>query len=257
VRRRNDGVRAGTFIRLSSKTAVDVHVGRSSVDYEGGALFRGAELAEVLNSRALFGGVAVRYQVTPLTTFAVGATRSRNRFDSSSERDSDGWQIGPSVEFKPLALISGTASVGFQKVRFRDARQPEYKSTVASVNLQYTLRGRTNFSVTGQRHLEYSYLATQTDYVLAGVGTTVTHRLGERWDVVGRLSRYGLGYRRRDAEGAGSSPSQTFVSYGTSLGYRFRRHRLAFDVYHAERHADVPANEYERLRISSSLSYVF
>lgn len=258
VRRRNNNVLAGTVIRLSAKTGLDVQAGRATVDYEGGALFRGAELAPALNHNSVYGRVAVRYQATPLTSFAVGVTRSRNRFESSSERDADSWHIGPSVEFKPLALISGTASVAFQKATFRDASQPEFSSVVATVNLQYTLRGRTQFSVTAQRNLEYSYLETQLDYVLAGLGTSVTHRLNERWDVGGNVSRYGLGYRRRDFEtGLQSTPTQTFVSYGTSLGYRFGQHRLGFNVDHTQRDADVASNEYERMRVTSSLSYVF
>ncbi len=258
VRRRNHSVLAGTYIRLSAKTALDVHAGRSAVDYEGGALFRGAELADALNHNSVQAGVAFRYQATPLTSFALGVSRGKSRFDSSAERDSDSWQIGPSVEFKPLALVSGTASVGFRKVTFRDARQPDFRSAVANVNLQYTLHGRTQFLVNAQRNLEYSYLETQLDYVLAGLGTSVTHRLNEQWDVFGTVNRYGLSYRRRDVEtGLERTPTQTFMNYGTSLGYRFGRHRLAFDVDYGRRHADVAAHEYERLRVSSSLSYVF
>jgi hypothetical protein len=258
VRRRNSNVTLGTALRLSAKTALDVHVARATVDYEGGALFRGAQLADALNRNSARAGVAVRYQATPLTTFSVNLSRSRSRFASSSVRDGDSWEIGPSVEFKPLALISGTASFGFQKTTFRDPTQPEFSSAVASVNLQYTLRGRTQFSVAAQRNLEYSYLETQLDYVLAGLQTTVSHRLNQRWDVVGNIGRYGLSYRRRDLEtGIERTPSQTFVNYGMGVGYHFGRHRLAFNLNHDGRDADIPAHEYERLRVTSSLSYVF
>jgi hypothetical protein len=258
VRRRNSSLLVGTALRLSAKTALDFHAARSTVSYEGGALFRGAELAQALNHDSVNAGVDLRYQITPLTSFAIGVSRSRARFDSSPERDGDSWQVGPSVEFKPLALISGTASVAFRKTTFRDATQPEFKSAVASVNLQYTLYGRTQFAVTAQRGLEYSYLESQLDYVLAGLDTTVTHRLNERWDVVGSFGRYGLGYRRREVEASLAVPSQTFFNYGTSLGYRFgRQHRLAFNVERTHRSADVAAHEYERVRVSSSLTYLF
>jgi hypothetical protein len=258
VRRRNSDVLAGTFIRLSAKTALDVHATRATVDYEGGELFRGAELAPALNHSSIGGGVAVRYQATPLTSFAVGVSRGRTRFASSPERNNENWSIGPSVEFKPLALISGIASVAFQRTTFRDTTQPEFSSIIATVNLQYTLHGRTQFSVTGQRNLEYSYLETQRDYVLAGAGVTVTHRLHDRWDVDGSIGRYGLSYRRHDgATGLQRPPTQAFSNYGTSLGYRFGRHRLAFDLDYGRRDADIAAHEYDRLRVGSSLTYVF
>jgi hypothetical protein len=220
-------------------------------------VFRGADLGR-LNHHAVYGGIGVRYQVTPLTSFAVGVARGTSRFESSSERENESWEIGPSVEFKPLALISGTASVAFKRVSFRDSSQPDFKGTVANVNLLYTLLGRTQFSVTAQRNLEYSYLETQLDYVLAGLGTTVTHRLYDRWEVVGTVQRYGLSYRRSEvAAGLTSPPSQTFMNYGTGLGYRLGRHRLSLDAEYGRRHADVAAHEYDRLRIGASLSYVF
>ena len=257
VRRRNHNVEGGTYVRVSAKTFIGVYGGRAAVDYEDDALFRGTELAPALNHTTVHGGLSLRYQATPLTTFAFGATRAKNRFGSSPERDADSWQVGPSVEFKPLALISGSAAVGFMRAKFRDPRQPEFKSTVASVNLQYTLRGRTQFTVGAQRNLEYSYLETQIDYVLAGLSTSVTHRLNGRWDVGGSVSRYGLSYRRRDPQASFQTPTETFMSYGTSLGYHFGRHRVAFDVDYNHRTADAAINEYQRFRIGSSLTYAF
>jgi hypothetical protein len=258
VRRRNHAFEGGTYVRLSGKTFVGVYGGRSAVDYDGGTIFRGTELAPALNNTSVHAGTALRYQATPLTTFAVSVNHGQNRFKASPERDADSWQIGPSVEFTPLALISGKASFGFQKVKFRDASQPEFKSMVATVNLQYTLRGQTQFAVTGQRSLEYSYLETQVDYVLAGLSTTVSHRMNERWDLVGVVGRYGLGYRRRElATPQAATPAQSFWNYGTSLGYRFGRHRVAFDVDYNRRNADIRAFEYERLRVGSSLTYLF
>jgi hypothetical protein len=255
VRRRNHSVEGGTYVRLSAKTFVGVSAGRSVVDYEGGALFRDSELATALNHSNVRGTVSLRYQATPLTTFAVGLARSRSRFESSPERDADSWRIGPSVEFRPLALISGSASVGFQRAKFRDPRQPEFKSTVANVNLQYRLHGQTQFAVSAERNLEYSYLETQFDYVLAGLTTSVNHRFNDRWDVVGTVRRYGLSYRRRESNA--DAPSETFIGGGASLGYWLGRHRVAFDVDHNHRDADIAAHEYERFRISSSLTYVF
>ena len=257
-RRRDHSVEAGTYVRVSAKTFVGVSAARAAVDYESDARFRGTELAPVLNRSTTTGTLAVRYQMTPLTTFSVGLTRGATRFPTSRERDADSWQVGPTVEFKPLALISGSASVGFQTVKFRGSTQPDFKSTVMAVDLQYTLRGRTQFGVGATRNLEYSFLDTQVDYVLTGLATTVSHRLNDRWDAGVVASRYGLGYRRREvALAATDVPSSTFMSYGANIGYRLGRHRIGLDVEHQGRTSDIPLNDYERLRVMSSLRYVF
>ena len=177
----------------------------------------------------------------------------------SPERNSDSLGIGPSVEFKPLALISGRAAYGFRRVRFRDGGQPAFKGTVASVDLQYAIRGRTQFAIVAQRDLEYSYLYTQRDYVQSGLTALMTQRVGDSWDVRGTVGRNRLTYRTREPGAVAQGlPGETIVSYGINVGYYIGRNRVAFGVQHHDRQSDVAdGRAYERLRISSAFTYRF
>ncbi len=257
VKQRNDGLRVGTDVRLTRKTSVGISHDRSHLQYEGDALFRGTDLARSLNHTGSGEGVAVRYEVTPLTTFSFNLSRGRDRFALSPERNSDSVGIGPSVEFKPLALISGSAALGLRRVRFREAGQPEFKGKVATVDLHYNFRSRTQFGVGVLRSLEYSYLATQRDYVLTSVSTSMTQRVTDRWDIRGTVGRNRLSYRRPEAFQQ-ILYGESIMSYDVNVGYYIGRSRLGFDVRHDARQSDVEDGRgYERLRISSVFTYAF
>ena len=260
-KRRNDDVRAGADVGLTRKTSVSIYAGQSHVEFEPNALFRGTDLARSLNHKGTVQGLAFRYAATPLTTFAVNVDQGRDRFAFSAERNADIFRVSPSVEFKPLALVSGRAAIGFHKVSFRQSGQPDYKSTAASVDLQYTLRSRTQFAIRAQRDLEYSYIDTQVDYVLGGFTASVTQRLADRWDAIVTGGRYGLNYRRRPlggVAGAQDFPNERVVIAGLSVGYFIGRNRVSFDVDYQSRQSDLAITRgYDRLRVGSSLTYVF
>jgi hypothetical protein len=259
ARRRNDDLEAGTYVRLTGKVFAGVYAGRSHVKYQSDSVFRGTNLAESLNHTGTREGVGLRYEATPLTTFALEAAQSQDRFEFSPQRNSDSVYIGPSVEFKPLALISGRAAIGVRRTRFRELDQPEFKSSVASIDLNYTLRARTQIAVGARRDLEYSFLYTHRDYVLTTVSTTVTQWLGDHWDVRANASRHRLAYRTYDAgQAAQASIGETVLSYGGNVGYHLGRHRIGIDVLHQQRSSNAgDGRDYDRLRIGSSLIYSF
>ena len=64
----------------------------------------------------------MRFAVTPLTTVSVGVELERDRFDTSTIRDSNSWRILPAAEFAPDAVITGRVAAGFRHFDPRDAR---------------------------------------------------------------------------------------------------------------------------------------
>ena len=257
AKRRNDNVTAGADLRLTGKMSAGVYAGRSEVRYDSNSVFRGTDLALSLNHTGSNEGLRIRFAATPLTTFSLDAEKGRDKFEFSPERDSDSFRVGPSVDFKPLALVSGHAGFGFGRVTFKQPGQPEFKSTVGSVDLQYNFRATTQIAVTAQRNLEYSYLYAQRDYVLTALTPSVTQRFGESWEVRGNVGRNRLSYRRRDP-GVSELPAETILSYGISAGYHIGRNRVGFDVQHNRRRSDVDDGRgYDRLRVTSSLTYGF
>jgi hypothetical protein len=203
----------------------------------------------------------VRYGLTPFTTFAVEASRLRDRFVSTPDRDSDSVRVAPSVEFSPRALISGRASIGFQRRKFLTGTTQEFNGTVANVDLTYTLRGSTQFAVGVNRQLEYSYLVGQSDYLVSGFTTSVTHRFGDSWDLGGSFGRSRLSYSQEATPLAQARvfPDETYLSSGGEVGYNIRNARVGFHVEHRQREADVstPGRGYQRILMGFVVTYKF
>jgi hypothetical protein len=273
-RRRTDALNAGTDVRLTAKTTAGVFAGIAHAKYEA----TDTELARELNYDSNYGGVVFRYAATPLTTFAVTATLGHDEFIFSPERDADNFQIIPSVEFKPLALINGYARVGFRSSTFPNGDQPDFNSIVVAVDLQYTWRSRTQFGVGLQRDMQYSYIETQQDYVLVGISGSVTQRFAENWQVRGSVGRYRLNYRQMATSPPTPQPpgpvppvqppvttveqqalpDEDVWSFGLDAGYNLGRSRVGLTVEHTDRASDLAVvRGYERLRIGSYLTYTF
>jgi hypothetical protein len=255
--RRIDAVQVGSLLRMTRKTSAGAYVERSHVHYYGEPLFRGTDLARELNQTGSLEGGVIRYEATPLTTVTLNVEHNRSRFAFSSDRDSDSVRILPAVEFKPFALISGRAAIGFRDLRYRDNSQPDFRGMVAYVDVQYTFRGRTQLGLAAQRELQPSYIDTQLDYVLGEIGATVRQRFGDGWDGAGTVRRYRIAYRRRDPAGPEGFPDEIVLNTVLSIGYNIGRTRIGFDVDHHGRQADVALRGYDRLRIGLSLSHVF
>jgi hypothetical protein len=258
ARRRNDGGRAGADLRLTDKISAGVYALRSRLEYEPNSLYMGTDLGRELNHRSAGEGAAVRWALTPFTTISFQTERQRDRFESTGTNDSDIVRMAPTVEFKPLALVSGRATIGVQRRRFLAGGQPDFKGTFVFADLGYTLLGRTRFSVTARRNLEYSYLVGQQDYLVTEIGVSVIQRLGESWDVGGFLSRGHLTYLATSNNPAAVPiPPETIPSYGADVGYNVGRTRVGFHLEHRERDATSLDRGYKRLRMGSTLTYAF
>ncbi len=254
VRRLDQGWSVGADLRLTAKTTVGAAIAKSNVEYEGDTLYFGSDLAELLNRRSTAEHVVFRYELTPLTTIAVEAQRGRDRFVATPDRDSNSWGIAPVVEFKPLALISGRAQIGWRRHRFLDGEIPEFRGVFAQVNLRYTLLGRTQFEVGAQRDLGYSYLLEEQQYVISGLSLSVTHTLVEPWEVTGRVGRYSLDYQTSRRADLGES----IPNYGAGLIYRLGRTRIGVQLDHFRRRSDVSRQRQStRTLVSSSITHTF
>lgn len=258
ARRHDEGAHAGVEVRLTPKTAFGAYAGKSHSSYDQNSIFNNTDLSVALNHDGTVEGLGARYSLTPLTTLSLFVEQQQDRFQFSADRNSDSLRVLPSVEFKPRALISGRATVGYRKVTFFDSTIPEFKGIVASVNLSYHMRPNTDIGVGVQRDLDYSYIDLQHDYVSTGFFFTATQRFLHSWDARGSIGRYRLGYRQRIVGLGDALPSETNLSLGAEVGYQIRHSRLAFNVDHYQRDSDLAVSRgYERLRVASSISYVF
>ena len=261
ARRRISTMTVGTDVRLAAKLTASVFASRSRLDYDINSIYRGTDLAQVLNFTGRSEGASLRYALTPLTTIGIEADRERDRFDSSPDRNADSFRIAPMVGFNAGALISGSASFGFRQRRFLAGTAPDFNGSVASADLTYTLLGRTRFTVTGRRQLQYSYLVGLADYLESGLTLGVNQRFGDSWDVGGTITRSRLSYvdvnSPTDSALLIRFPDETIIGWSADAGYRLARTRIGVQVEQRQRQASAEVRGYERFRIGSTLTYEF
>ena len=253
--------RLGSGVRLTPRAEFEVSFERAMRNYQEDPIFGDANLAAELDYTTKVGRVAFLYEVTPLTTVGVEGLWGRDRFDISTEKDSDNTYILPFVEFKPTALISGRASIGIQSRKVLSGASPDFTGTVINAQLMYTLLDRTRFVGTVSRNLEYSYIEGRTDYTEGVIGVSVQHRLNDRWDVGGNVSRTRNSYSGSTQAGSDIAityPEERYTALGMRVGYGIRRARIAFGLDHFIRDvAEDEVRNYDRTRAYSTVTYAF
>jgi hypothetical protein len=256
VRRVDTILGSGVDLQLSGKTSVGVAVQRSRVDYKGETVYLDSDLEALLGATATIEGARFRYALTPLTTIGADVESDQNDFADAPERNSRGFRVMSVIAFKPFALVTGVAQVGVRKRSFTDTAAAPFTGIVSRFDLSYTLLGRTQFTVRGQRDLSYSFRADQRDYLQTGIEVNVVQRIGNAWDAGGTVGRYRLAY------GLGDPLEQAAVervtAFNVGVGYRIERTRVGVDISRQTRTSDFSLNrEYENMRIVSSVTYAF
>jgi hypothetical protein len=266
IRRHETSATGGVALEIGPRTTVDVAAGQRRAEFNHENDFDDPLVSEFDDYTSRGVSVAVRHDLTPFTSFAVTAYKYEDRFDGAPERDTDNIGVSSGVEFRPFAMISGQAYIGWLRVLLVDGESPPFGALTMSVNLAYTLLGATRFRVEVQRDVEYSAIRNQEAYLLAGVRVSVNHRLGDTWDVGGRAARYHQSYGLFESSAdpnAFGSVSDTYVEiidqYGGEVGYRFGPSmRLGFALNQERRRPTVgSAREYRRTLAGMSLSYAF
>jgi hypothetical protein len=260
-----DTITAGAQVALTPSLSVELAGRRFDTRYDTDALFDGTSLQRTLNRETRGLQLTTRHQLTPLTTLAVRYDRFQDRFEFSPERDSDSYRVMPGVEFKPQALIKGSAYLGYRQFTPSqpDALQ-EFSGLVGQLGLSYTLLGATVFGVSYVRDLTYSYEEQRPFFVDTSVGASIRRALGPRFDVLVSADRHM--YEYYDALTGGLVDASTTVApvditwnYAGSVGYRLGREgRIGFGVsYWTRESTRSELRDYDNLRIGSTFSYGF
>jgi hypothetical protein len=196
-----------------------------------------------------------RYELTPLTTLVLRTSVQKDRFDATPLRDSNSVTFAPGFEFKPFALISGTASVGYRRFNALDDQVPDFSGLTAMVNVSYVAREMTKFNVDVRRDLEYSFELTQPYYLATSFEVSVVQMLGPGWDIVGRTGGNRLNYRSVVGVFETARLDRT-RTWGVGAG----RHlpsgvRVGFDVDYMRRFSVVDGRGFHGYRIGGSVTY--
>jgi hypothetical protein len=260
--RQERSLTAGVDVRLFSKIAVGMSARYRPLTFAADATFNDVNLQETMNRTTTTVSLVGRYAATPLTTFVLRAETARDRFEFSPLRNADSVTLVPGVEFEPLALISGSAHVGFRRFTPDSPSLEPFSGMVADTSLSYTLQGTTKFTVSASRDLTYSYERVQPYFVVSRYGLAVRRQIVGAFDGTATVQRER--YRYRDLLLPGSRPSDidrvdTTSAWGGSLGYRLgRTMRAGIGVTYRERASNSNRfRDYRGLRFITTLDYDF
>ena len=256
-RRTVDAGVVGIDTRVGGRTRIGVTAERARYTHDPDAVYLSSNLRDVLNRRSEAVGLQLRYALTPLTTFVVGAQATRDRFEFEPARDSTSGRADVGFDLAPSALISGRGRIGFRKLTSVASDLPVYSGLVASVAAGSTIGGRTRIDVSSERELTYSWEPDYPYYLVTGATVTATPRVTERWDVQGRLGHYRLAYRAK----TGTSPllADRVDSYsvrGAGIGFHLGDDmRIGFNVDREHRTSPIRLRFYAGYRAGLSVTY--
>jgi len=258
VRRREYGVSGKLEIRTFSRTFLELNGSTLDVKYDDAAVFLGTNLHDDLNRKTTSYGVAVRHQVTPLTSLSFDVARQQDRFDYNPLRDADSTTTKGIVAFDPHALVQGSVSFGYRDFMPLSSDLPPYRGFIGSADVSYTLLGTTRFAVQWKRDISYSFEELQPYYLETGVSGTVTQQIFGPFDARAQGAIRHLGYRNREGVLVGADRTDEVDSYGGGVGYHFGQDaRFGVNVEHQSRISPVPIRQYSGLRYGVSITYGF
>jgi hypothetical protein len=258
-RRRELRYNGSVEVRALSKTFFGVTASRQSVDFDKDIVFLKSALYFELNRVTTTGGLSVRHQLTPLTSISLTASRSQDRFEFSSLRNSNSTALAATVSFDPFALIKGSATFGYRDFEPLAPDLPSFKGATAAMNLSYTLLGATRFSIGATRDVQYSYDINQPYYLQTGATGSIAQQLFGPLDVVVRGGAQNLAYRARVGTALLLADRLDRVrTYGAGIGYHLGRDlRVGFNVDETRRVSDVALRRYNNLTMGTSVTYAF
>ena len=229
---------------------------RLRLTFDQDETFFGANLAAALNRTSDTADVKLRFKLTPLTTFAVNAGGSADRFSLDPIRNSDSIKVLSGFELKPFALISGKALVGYRRFNALDPGVPDYTGLVAAVDANYTV-SVTRLAVKFNRDLDYSYEPVQPYYALTDIVVSATERVTHAWDIVARGGWQSLAYSQLVSATPFPDRVDKTRLYGAGIGYWVGEIlRIGVDANYYQRTSDtLTQHGYEGLRVGASFSY--
>ena len=258
---------AAVEVAVTPEMTVKAAGHRLSTRYDDAAEYDNTRLQRTLNRETDGLEIKTRYRLTSLTSLAVRYDNLRDRFPMSPGRNSDSFKVMPGVEFKPRALISGNAYVGYRAFTSVDPTVlPNFKGLVAQLGLSYTLLGATTFGVSYNRDLTYSYDELQPFFIDDSVGASVRRALGRRFDALVSADRHAYEYkdllRSRtttvpDAPRIDPTRIDTTWNYAANIGYKVGREgRVAVGVSYWHRDSTTRVfRGYDNLRVGTTMTF--
>jgi hypothetical protein len=258
VRQIRSRASAGVAVHPGPRLTLDFNYEQRAFDFGDGE-FGDVALAAALNRTEQEATASAAWALTPLTTFVVKGSHRTDTFDISENRNSRSVSVMPGLEFKPLALISGTAYVGVRSFEPTRDALPGFTGLTAAVDLRYIAQDRLRIDVRMTRDIDYSFEADLPYFVATGGQVEAVQALGGGWDVVGRAGGTRMAYEALD-RGAVLIDGRVDRAWlaGVGIGRRIGSDvRVGVDVNHVTRRSTQASRRYAGMRAGGSVTYGF
>jgi hypothetical protein len=256
VRQLRTRANGGLAVHPGPRLTLDLSYELRAFDFGEGE-FGDVVLAQQLNRSEGEATLSTSWAMTPLTTFVVKGAHRVDEFEAATERDSRSINVMSGLEFKPAALISGSAFVGFRSFSPTRNDLPGFNGLAAAVDLHYTARDRLRLNAAVSRDVDYSFEPELPYYVSTSVRTDAMQAIGGAWDVVGRLAVTRMAYQAFNRIGvvAPDRNDRTWL-VGTGVGRRLGTDvRVGVDVNYVTRVSSVAFRDYSGMRVGGSVTY--
>lgn len=255
--RHEKGVDGAVEFEVLSRMFLGARGERRTIEFDQDAVFLGRSLETELSRTVTTAAITVRSEVTPLTSVSFAAGRHEERFTFSPLRDSDSTTYDFSLAFEPLALINGSAQIGFRDFKPVSRDLPGYRGSTALVNLSQVVLGTARVGLAVERDIRFSYDVNQPYYLQTGMNVSLAQRIYGPFEVEFRIGGHRLEYVMREG-----TPVQTAAdvdrirTYGFGVGYRLGSDlRVGFNVDRQRRTSLRRDHEYEGLRYGFGVTY--
>jgi hypothetical protein len=220
----------GVAFRATAGLTVEAAARSGRIRFDGDEYFNGQRLKETLDRDTQIFSVTARHRRNGLTTIGLRYENQTDRFPLSPIRDTDSFRVMPGVELRPLALLNGSAWVGYRRFEPKETLLPSQAGLVSNLSISYTLLGSTVFGVSYDRDYQFSYEALTPYYIDNSVGVFVRRAISARADIRGNIARHRYDFQSLRTDPILSQVSDrvdTTDNYGVNVGYRLKRQTRA------------------------------
>lgn len=250
-----DELSGGLAYELSTHAQAFGAAIESEVDYRD-AFQSGISLEQSLSRRSTEYQSGIRTDLTPFLSMQLRGAYREDQFRLNPNRNGAS-HLGTAVfVIDTAAVISGSATIGYQDYKPVDPLVERYRGVVGSGFITYPFLELGRFNLGYNRSIEYSFDEAEAYYQDNSITLTYTHLLFGEIDVQGSTVRSFFNYGNR----AGAASRQdTLESYNGNLGYNLRnKTRVAANYEYARRRSpEIAIRNYIRRRVYLSWMVAF
>jgi hypothetical protein len=255
ARRFEDDFSVGAIVPAGSVSTFEISRRRDRVKFDGEAFYDGQSLKQTLDRTLNAWDLSWRQPFTVVTTWLVRASREEERFAFTPDRNSDSLRLSSGFELSQLALIRGSAFVGYRRLTSADGGTlADFTGVTADVDVSYTAPSQSRLGLVVKRDLNYSFELELPSYVQTGWTVSATQRIVGRWDVQVNGGRDRLGYR--SGQSGRTVRTDRIARIGGGIGYEMNESvRIGLDMAVVWRDSPRLSRDYKSYKSGMSVTY--